>query len=354
MTPNLHIEGVPINLGVRRPFGDLEWSTLADGGCGDITWSMQLPVGFTHPLLRRGKLVQVCAGSANLCAGIMSQPDVSVDDDGTPTWTFTAAGLKSQGTKMLAFDGSGNTCAVPDAAVDAAIARGLRWKRPSSLSAVAVTDDGSGETDALNKLGDLLDEAAKQLNKRWGVDADGNAYMRADPTTPTLYATGQAGRFGLADDDYASGVFLRYLNPAGKYVTASAEDEAAGDQYGPSEVGQDGTSLGALSSTKANARVADALAKGAARLGWTAPITPNRWQLTTPGGTPVPWWLVKGGQMVRLVDVIDEQGNPLPYVDVVIGEAHCSANDQAVTISPVGLVPRDTTSVIAAAVGLAS
>ncbi len=337
-------------------WGDLAWSTLADGGCGDLSWSMQLPLTSANPLLRMGSYVEVRAGGFPLDAGIMAQPDINTDGDGLPTWSFTATGLAKTAAGMICFDGSGNTTSTPDTAIDAAIATGLRWKRPNSISSAAFTPSaGSGDqTDALNKLTDLLDAWALSQSQRWGVDALGNVYAAADPTTPSWYMTPNSGRFGLADDDYASDIYVRYLTAGGTYATAHAGDTVAGGQYGIRQQPVDATSYGVLSSTQANGLAAGALAAGAARLGWTNPVSPNHWQITTPGGTPAPLWMIRGGQMVRLHGVVNEQGQPLPYVDFVIGEANYNAASDAITLSPVGLAARDLTSVIAKAVGVAA
>ena len=212
---------------------------------------------------------------------------------------------------------------MPDTAIDAAIARGLKWSRPASLSSTAFVEDAAtgDQTDALNYLGDLLDAWAQSNSKRWGVDADLNVYAAADPTTPAYHLTPGAGRFGLADDDYASAVFVRYLNASGQYATASADNDVTGDQYGIAEYGLDATSMGVLTSTKAAGLAAGALKKGKARLGWTAGITPNPWQLTTPGGTPVPWWLPKAQQMVLVAEAQSLTEREIPDYVVADGTA---------------------------------
>ena len=349
MTPTITVDG--IRLETIGAYGEVSWETDADGGCGPIQWSMQLPATFAHPLLTTGRVVKLHAGARSLCAGVLSEPDINTDDTGA-TWTFTTKAPSA--AKVLCLDGSGNTSAVPDTAIDAAIARGLKWSRPASLSSTAFVEDAAtgDQTDALNYLGDLLDAWSVSVSKRWGVDADLNVYAAADPTTPAYHLTPGAGRFGLADDDYASAVFVRYLNASGQYATASADNDVTGDQYGIAEYGLDATSMGVLTSTKAAGLAAGALKKGKARLGWTAGITPNPWQLTTPGGTPVPWWLPKAQQMVRMHGVLNDQGQPLPYVDFVIGKTTHAGG--VLTIEPVGLAARTLTSVLAQAIGLAS
>ena len=69
-------------------------------------------------------------------------------------------------------------------------------------------------------------------------------------------------------------------------------------------------------------------------------MTVSREQLTTPGGTPAHLSWVKGGQLVRQFGVLNEQGQPLPYLDWVIGETHLDAGAESIGLTPVGLVPR--------------
>lgn len=323
-------------------WGQLNWSTNIDGGSDQATWAMDLPLTFAHPKLTSGQLVQIKAGAANLFSGILAEPSIS--DQG---WAFTADGLSKRGggngAGFMCLDGSGNTSTTPNTVIDAAIARGLPWSRPNSISSAAFT--ATDTTIALNYISDLLDAYAKSVSKHWGVDENGVVYLSSEPTTPTWQLVPGSGRFGLADSGYASTVFVRYWNGT-KFVTASATDTVAAARYGPQEYPEDATNAGTLTSTKAAGLAAGALARGKARLGWTNPLSPTRWQLTTTGGTPAPLWMVKAGQMVRLHGVINEQGQPLPYVDFVIGQTSYDAANDALTISPVGMVARDLASVL--------
>lgn len=330
------------------PWGDLAWSALADGGCDAASWSMNLPPTFAHPSLRRGGIVRIKAGTKNLYRGLLEQPVVNVEDDGSATWQFTAQGLSALAGGYLCLDGAGNTSTTLDTVIDAAIARGLPWKRPNSIGSVPFT--ATDTTDALNYLSDLLDAFAASVGERWGVDEDGNVYMAADDTTPTWYMTPGSGQFGLADDNYASSVFVRYWNGSA-FVTASATDAVAAALYGAKEYAADATSYGTLTAAQATGMANGALAKGKSRLGWTNSLSPSKFQLTTPGGTPAPLWMVKPQQVVRLHGVYNEQGQPLPFVDFAIGEADHSEPDETLTISPVGLVARDVVSIISEAFG---
>jgi hypothetical protein len=317
------------------------WTTSADGGCGEASWNMTLPATFRHPALRRGKLVQIKFGAANLWTGVLSEPEHA--DDG---WGFHATGLADQASGYLALTSTGDTTSTPDTAVDQAIVRGLPWTRPTSLSSAPLKDTGDG-TDALNYLNELLDVWADTVSKRWGVNADGELYATADPTAPTWHLVPESATFGLADDEYASDIYLRYYGTDFTLATATASDATAAALYGRREFIVDGTSYGPIAAAKATANAQGLLDKGKARLGWTNSLEPTRYQLTTTGGAPASLALVKAQQMVRLHGLTNEQGQPVAYVDFVIGSTSYDAGENTLSIAPVGLVARSLSDVLA-------
>lgn len=321
-------------------WSDLSYSTLADGGCGEASWNMQLDRGVRHPSLRRGALVEIRTGARNVYMGVLAEPDDT--DDG---WSFHADGLAVEGAGYIAFDASLNTTSTPNTAIDQAIARGLRWTRPTSIGSTPFVNGDA--TDGLAYLSQLLDDYAQSLSQRWGVNEYGQVYLRSDPTTPMWHMTPGSGTFGLADDEYASDVFLRYYTTTLGLATSHAGDAAAAARFGRKEYAIDGRDLGPLTTGVANGYSAGFVAKGAARLGWTNSLTPSRWQLTTAGGTPAYLPAVRAGQMVRLHGVRDDQGQVLPYVDFVIGQTTHDVGENTLTIAPVGLAARTLSDVLA-------
>jgi hypothetical protein len=330
------------------PWAPPRWTWLADGGCGEASWRMYAPATFRHPALRRGQLVQLKLGSFGTWAGLLAEP--TYGDDG---WEMAASGLSTVAgdtdSGFAALNGAGEPTTWVDDAIDRAIDRGLPWIRPSSISAGPFID--AGATDDLLYLADLLDRWANSVSKRWGVDADRHVYAAADPTTPTWHMTPGSGTFGLADDTYASHVYLRYYDTSFTLATATAGDDAAADLYRRKEVIVDGTDYGAIDTGKATGYAQGLIDKGKARLGWTNTLEPTRYQLTTPGGAPACLPMVKAQQMVRLHGLTDEQGQPLPYVDFVIGATDFDAAENHLSIAPVGLVERNLADVLTVAVG---
>lgn len=322
--------------------GELAYSTVVVGGCGEASWSMDLPPTYTHPALQRGQLVAIKAGPVSLWSGMLSEPDIGEDGK----WTLHAKGLADAVDGYLCLTAGGATTSTPDVAIDAAITRGLPVTRPASLSNVAFA--AGDETDAYNSLGDLLDAWSTSAGKRWGIDADRRIYASSDPTTPAWHITPGYGRFGLADDSYVTDIYMSYYGPGFKPARAHAGDTDAAGRYGRVERAVDGTNYGLIDSTKANNLAAGILAAAGPRLGWTEALTLEGWQVTTPAGSQAWLPLVRGGDMLRIHGVLDEQGQPVPYVDIIISEATYSTESDTLSVAPVGLVDRDLGAVLAA------
>ena len=325
-------------------YSDLTIIDRWPGGNFEVSWTLELPVGYTHPALRRGASVQVLDGGLVVWSGLLSQPDRS-------TWECVATGLSreaesgSSNIAYMALDGSGNSTSIPDVAIDAAIARGLPWVRRDSFSATAYTDNADN-SEPLRSLGDLLDLVATEAGKRWAVWADGAVVLAADPTTPTWHLTPGAADLGYADDEYASTILGRYLRKSDlTYQTVIITDADAEAARGHREFSVDLTSLGPITTAKATGIANGILAKGKSRLGWTNGIEAGAWDITTPGGVSADLTLINAGDMIRLHGIWDERLS-VPYLDVVIGERRYTVGEQTVQLTPVDYQARTLASVV--------
>lgn len=314
------------------PWGDLSYSSRwgdGGGGCDEASWSVSLSPYSRPKVLTRGALVEVMVGSSRVWVGTLAAPDWSAG-------SFTADGLFAEGSKFLALNGSGNSTAAADTAVDRAIADGLRWTRPNSLSSAAV----SSTTNNLNRVSDLLDQTADRDGKRWGVFEDGAVIMAADSTTVAWQLAPGVVSLGEQDSDYASALKIRYLDSGtSTYQTVSAVDAAAANVYGYREDGVDLTPLGAISPVAAAIYGNSILAKGRARLGWANDVTIGRYELTNMGGAPASLSMVRAGQVVRVHGAYDPLG-VTPYRDVVLGKVSYAPDAGTVTMAPVDTQPQ--------------
>src|SRR3546814_14027113 len=125
----------------------------------------------------------------------------------------------------------------PQAAVSAAISRGLPWVGSSVFDNASIGSTGDG----VRRLDSLLTEWADKVGKRWGVDAFGNSFAATDPTTVSYFLDASGVDIGVASDGLYTPVNARYVssvdgdgNPAG-YSTVTVTDATAEALYGTRE-----------------------------------------------------------------------------------------------------------------------
>lgn len=315
---------------------DLTYSSVAPGSSDEASWTMDLRADFAHPALRRGRIIEIDIDGGLVWNGFLSQAGAGADG-----WSLQAEGAATVLGRRLALDGGGDTTATPNTAIDRV---GLPWKRPVSLSATAFGDYEN--TEQLNTVGDLLSAWAEAEGKRWGVDLDWNVFATTDPTTPTLHMTPGAGTVGLADDDYASHIYLRYISSSTFLpTTAPASDADVAADYGIEEEVLDATEAGIFSSADAATIAAKVLAAGKPRLAWTGSVSPASRQLTR-GGIPTFLPTVRAGIMVRLHGIPDPRTGEL-YVDFVVGKAVYASGADSIELTPPELAARDLQAYLA-------
>lgn len=322
---------------------ELTYSSVAPGSSDEASWSMSLRPDFAHPALRRGRIIEIDIDGGPVWNGFLAEP--AAGEDG---WTLRAEGAATVLGRRLALDTGGNTTATPNTAIDRV---GLPWKRPVSLSATPL--GGGDNTAQLNTVGDLLDAWAESQGKRWGVDLEWSVFAAADPPTPTLHMTPGAGTVGLADDDYASHIYLRYIDSTTFLpATATASDSTAAADYGTEEEVLDATEAGVFSSASASAMAANVLAAGKPRLAWTGAVSPSSRQLTR-GGVASFLPSIRAGVMVRLHGIPDPRTGEL-HVDFVVGKAVYSSGSDSIDLTPPELAARDLQAYLAEQAGSAA
>ena len=320
-------------------WGGLAWKTKLPGGVDEITWSMDTDVSYRHPALRSGVLVELFDGPERIGAGRLTEPDIAAG-------TFTATGLyRAEYGHALALDSSGAPTTTPNTAIDEALARGASTiKRAANFSSFAFT----AEANNSNKILDLLN-AFSDSTGSWPV-VDGWGYITnfVPPTTPDLVLAPGSVDLGVAEDDYASDLYGTRLTSGGTFVVEHRGDADARAAYGRREEAVDLTSLGVITEAKAEAILDGLLAKGAARPAFTKAITVADGMLLNVNGAPVDLSTVTAGQVVRssgLYDDVADLGQS--HLDWVIGETAYEAGSGVISLSPLGLSPRDLATVLA-------
>ena len=342
-------------------WGDLSWTTRwGEGAVGmfEASWTMPLPADFEHPALKRGALVELMEGPWRIGSPlILAEPTrgASISEP----WQFTATGIGREvegQDSFYAFDGSLNATAIPTTAVDQAITRGWRIAgRDASVSATQV--GASSTTDPLNTTGALLNASTDLLDLRWGVGQDNLLYYYSDPTTPTWHVIPGVVALGTADDGYASGVYVRYVNSSGgAHATASAVDSQQAAKYGVREYPTDLTNLGPISTATANGYAAAILSKSKGRLSWTNGFALTSNELMSSGGVPADLSMVEAGQMLRIHGIFNDllEYNGQTWLDIIIGETKYADGAQTIDINPLGLAARDLARITEEVTGMAS
>jgi hypothetical protein len=316
-------------------WGELTWSTQWPGGCWDASWKMDLPLGFRHPALERGQRVEILDGPLVIWSGTLTEPNRS-------DWSFAAEGLVREGDHYMALNGSGLTSSTSDTVVDAAIARGLPWKRLDSISTTPFADKEN--TDNLNTVTALLNAYADRQSRRVVVDAQGVLTLASDPTTPTWHLTPGAASLGMADDEYASDVFVRWKDQdnGDALTTTVASDVQARDRWGRREYPVDLTALGPIKAGRAAGVAEGILTKGKAKPSWTNGLEVSPYELTSTGGVPADLSTVQAGDMVRIHGLFDDSQSfeARPYLDLVLGQVQYTDGAETVALTPLNVAAR--------------
>jgi len=330
------------NLAALGYVGGLRWSHQWPGGCWDAGWTMGgLSRTASSRLLRRGAEVRIYEGTWPVWRGVL-------DESGDGQGSFSARGYYREAERFLALSAGAPTAVTADAITEA-IADG--WD-----VTYAGTPPTGIATDQPQYLHQLLDTASTAASVRWGVNAMGELYFAADPTTPTLLVTPGQALMGRADDSYVTNLYADYVSAvsgtppvASAWGWVNAEDAAAVAEFGRSASYVDLKPRGLMTATEAQNIIDGMLAKGRSRIGFTSPMTLGWHQLLTMGGVPANPATVTAGVMVRVYGAINPDGTVVAggTQDVVIGATSHEAGSRTITLSPVGLEPRTLSSILA-------
>ena len=303
------------------------WETLADGGCGEATWTFVIAPKTRHHALRPRALAVIKCGTHPVFTGEMTDMD-------RITGECHAYGLASSLRGRLALDSGGANTRDIGVAVAQAIADGWPGTNPEGITGT-VAGDATGNPVT---VGQLLDEYAQQVGMRWGVDGAGRLYLRADPTTHSWLASPGTAAFGVTDEDTPT----RF---AGRFDTGAGYDTAYAGVAGLDEA-VDLTDRGAMSLANAEAILAGMLTRRG-EVAWTNGVTLSSGQLMNSGGTPAFLPSVVAGTAMLTLGI----GHMLPsgpLRNVVIGRARQTAGDPFIQIEPTNTARRTARAVWAA------
>lgn len=329
-----------------RLVDDLALTWRWPGGCFECSWTVQTNFGWRDASLAAGQTVEVFDAGFPIWFGILDQPDWESGE-------FTARGLSQQASSFPAFDGSLNPVTTPTTAITTAVTQ-FGWLVATDGASVPSTPLVDGDvTNGINQLDVILDAAADEVGKRWGVDEHRTLYFAADAATVSWHIIPGVVELGQTNVNYRSDIFLRYTRDTDNaIVTQRAEWPDGGitrSRYGfVSQTVDVTTSLGPISTTRAAQVAGGILDTCAPQPGWTNAADVQYGEILTPGGEPVPLSLIRENQMVRLHGVYDDVSylGVAPYLDVVLGEVKRTDGDRIISLSPVDAIRDDLAAVI--------
>lgn len=295
-----------------------------------------------------GADVQVCVGGWPLWRGYLTEPSWNGN-----TVSLTANGLYRLGENYPAFDSASTMNAItnPTTALTTAIGLGLPWTIDTAT--VPNTDLATGATtDPANTITELLNAWTAQTGNKWYVDQFGVVRFAADPIVPTLVVRNGSGDLGIAPDDYASNVVLRYNDSAtgtyksSPYPLLTGAMDAYGLRYGRKVSLQDITDQGSMAAATAATLAQNDYTLTKQRPGHTNGLQLAWGELVTPGGMPVhPASVNAFGVMVQVHGVPDEVALT-SYTNFVVGDTSYADGSGQVSVNPVGLAARTPEDVL--------
>jgi hypothetical protein len=328
-------------------WGELEWS-WGPRGPMSATWKMDLPASYQHPALRAGTLVDIMLGSTPVWCGALSQPDRA---DG---WSLSADGPAVEANDAPCFaNGSWDSTATPDVAIDQGIARGmLHWKRPASISNTPFSAEA---TDGkLNTVAELLDAwCDENAQAGWMIDASRNVTTYEDAGEPDymLFPDEDFHTLGLADEDYASHLFGVYQDTTGAYLKVTSFDAAAGEAFGRKEQPVDLTPLGPMAGSRAQDTLDGIMAAGRAKPAYTNGLSLTAGQVRTKGQAPVPLHMLRTGKRIRIHGARNPLATGESFTDITIGETDYAAGETVIGVTPTKFSGDNLGDAIAEALG---
>jgi hypothetical protein len=338
------VNGREYLLGDLAHVGELTWEHGWPYGCLSASWTLDLPPDvYPAALMPRADhdvRVEIWDGPVRVWAGYLTEPVPG------ETWTLNALGWYAAFGNVLALTADeSTTSAVPDVFVPAAITRaGLPVTIGSTLSSVSMA--AADETIAANTVLAGLDQSAALLGHRWMVDADYVLTMAADPTTATLVLDNDEALRGVADDDYVTDTYPRYVSAvSGSTPTAWGLGHVASTSQpaGRRERAMDITDLGYLpNDAAANVYAQAQLDLNGSRMGYTNGLTVRYGDLLRLGGSPRRLGLVKGRDMFRSFNVADASGQVQlgASTNVVIGKSRYRDGEKTIDVQPVDIAAR--------------
>lgn len=160
-------------LGALGHINGLNWDFIEPGGPNAMSLTIARPPTWRDVALDPGRITEIWRGTSRIWEGIL---DEGVPD--TSGWSLTSHGSGTYGSTYEAHYTTWNM----DNPIDLAIARGLRWKKPT-FGAVGWLQQQAADASVF--IADFLNNNTIQAGLLWRVDArQGNLLSISAPADP--------------------------------------------------------------------------------------------------------------------------------------------------------------------------
>lgn len=323
----------------------LKYSYAFSGGCDQLSCTLARPPDFRTDAMNPGRTVQVWRGLSKVWDGKLDEPQPS-----TSGWEITAHGSGTFGSDFAALWSGSFT---PNTIVNAAIARGLRWRNTAGISGTGLWlgqpfDSGSQQIDSFMQL------VTSEGGYGWSVDRrDGTLTVALLPSVPDrlLVATAPVARTITAD---VSVLEIRYCatdDGAGNQTFAVTEvtNAASIAAHGRMEQYLDLSGAGVMTAGAAQAN-GNAILSHYVRANWAGPFTVSQGQYLNSGGYPVDLGCEHAGKVARLIMTDGGYGgevSPAP-ITFIVGAYEYDDDAQVATVTPYQSIADDLGSLMSA------
>jgi hypothetical protein len=290
-------------------------------------------------------ITEVWRGASKVWEGRLSEPNPV----GSGGFELTAKGAGTYGDRYRSIWGTWNQ----NDPLDQAIARGLRWSKPTFASTGLYLSEPQ---DSLSQsITEFLNLITKPGAYTWHLGPRNRLAIFPVPTAPTrVLMSGSPAARSLAD--YINVLYGRYQSAADNATTgalatfglATATNAASVAKHDRNEANWDLAPAGTLSGGTAGALVTSALSQYQA-VSWSGPLTVSYGQYLTLSGVPVDLACEKAGEVVLLLLADGPYGgevSPSPPVTFPVGRVEYDAAAEALAVSPFLTVPGDFSALL--------
>ena len=333
-------------LGMLGAVSQTRYSYVCPGGPDQLSCVLALEAFQRTDALNPGRIVKAWRGGSCVWDGQLDEPN-----PGSDGWEITATGAGNFGASFAAV--SQPSGMFRNEAIDAAIARGLRWVNPGISSAIGFIPATPPDQGSV-MISDWLGTITQQAGLLWYIGRNNylNVFGYPSPYTPTRYIITRTPP-ARSVAGFINTLWYKYLSATSKngnqtYTYSSVQNSDSIRLHQPMEGYIDMTNAGQLTATQAQNNANNVLGRYNG-VSFAGPITVGPGDYTTIGGTPVDLGCEQAGEVAKVL-VTDTgyggQVRPGP-LGFIVGQYEYNDDGQTADITPIQSYRTDLGTLIA-------